>query len=66
MTRKSSKHLAQHSEPLDSCLNLIRSHQQLYTVISPTGNRTSDNRIQSWSSTTELLVHIPHKQCQIN
>ena len=28
MTRKSGKHCAQHAKPLDSCFNLIKSHQQ--------------------------------------
>ena len=28
MSRKSGKHYAQHTEPLDSCFNLNRSHQQ--------------------------------------
>ena len=38
----------------------------VYTMISTTGDQTSDHRMQSWNSTTELLVHIAHTQCQIN
>ena len=38
----------------------------MYTVISPTGDQTSDFRMQSQNSTSEPSVHVAHKQCQIN
>ena len=37
----------------------------VYTVISLTGDWTSDHKMQSWNSTTELLVHMTRKWCQI-
>ena len=52
---------ARHTDTLDSCFDLIRSHQQRYTVIFTTGDRTSDHRLQSRNSTTEPTVHIVHK-----
>ena len=51
---------------LDSCFDLIRSHQQCIPVISTTGDWTSDHRLQCQNSTTEPPVHIAHKWCQIN
>ena len=53
----------QHKETLDSCFDLIRSHQ--HTVISTTGDWTSDHRLQSQNSTTEPPIHITHKWRQI-
>ena len=44
---------ARHMKPLDSCFDLIRPHQQVYTVISPYGNQTSNHRMQSRNSTTD-------------
>ena len=44
---------AQYTETLDSCFDLIRSHQQCNTVISTSGDQTSDHRWQSRNSTTK-------------
>ena len=38
----------------------------VHTVNSPTGDQTSDHKMQSWNSTTELLVsYIAHSACRI-
>ena len=52
MTRKSGK------PGVSTLLGLI-------SVISSTGDRTSDHRMQSQNSATEYLVHITRKRCQI-
>ena len=66
MTWKSGKHCTQHAEPLDSCFELLRSHQQFIQWSPLTGDWTSNHRMQNWNSTPELLVHTAHKWCQIN
>ena len=38
----------------------------MYIMISSTGDQMNNHRIQNQNSTTEPLVHITHKQCQIN
>ena len=50
------------TETPDSCFDLIRSHQQCYTVISPTGDRTSDHRMHSRNSTTEPSAQVTSNQ----
>ena len=37
----------------------------VYTVISTTGDWTSDHRLQNWNSTNEPTVHIAHKWCKL-
>ena len=44
-------------------LGLISS---VYRDLSPTGDRTSDHRIQSRNSPAEPSIHNTHKRCQIN
>ena len=58
MTRKSDKHWVRYTEPLDSCFDLIWSHQQCIPWALPPGDRTSDHRMQSQNSTTESPVHV--------
>ena len=54
------------TETPDSCFDLTRSHQQYYTVISITRDRTSVYRLLRRNSTTEPSVHSAHKWRQIN
>ena len=46
---------AWHTETLGSYFDLIKSIWAVYTVMSPTGDQTSDHRMQSRNSTTEPL-----------
>ena len=62
LTRKSDKQCARETKRLDSGFDLIRSHQQ---SISWSPSRRSNQRPQSWNSTSELLVYIAHNYCQI-
>ena len=52
---------AWHTETLDSCFYLIRSQSSVSTVISTTGDQSSDHRLQSRNSTTVPSIHIAHK-----
>ena len=64
-TRKFGSHGVRHTEPLDSCFDLMTSHQHIYIVISSLEIEpaTPDYRakplpVSYWSTSV--------KQCQIN
>ena len=42
-----TKTYARPTETLDSCFDLIKSHEQYYTVISTAGDRTSNHRLET-------------------
>ena len=48
MTRKSGKHCVRHKEPLDSCFNLIRSHQQYILESATTDCRAETQLLSHW------------------
>ena len=53
MTRKCGKHCARHTETLDSCFNLIRSHQQCiprYHGDRINDHRTENQPLSQWST----------------
>ena len=60
MTRKSGKLLRPVYGTAGQLFQPYKVSSAVYTVISPTGNQTSDHRKQSRNSTTELLIHITH------
>ena len=66
MTRKFCKHLHVIYENTEQLFRAYKVSSVVYTMIPPTGDRTSDYRTQSRNSTTELMVHIVHRLCQIN
>ena len=66
MTRKSGEHLHTTYRNTGQLFRPYLVSSAVYTMISPTGDRTSDHRMQSWNSTTEPSIHITHKWRQIN
>ena len=61
MTRKSGEHLRTIYGNTGQLFWPYWISLAVYTVISTTGDRTSDHRLQCRISTTEPRVHIPHK-----
>ena len=59
---KTACDIRNHWKAASTMLSLISS---LYCDL-PTGDRTSDDRMPSRNSNTELLVHIAQKRSQIN
>ena len=66
MVRKSSKHLHVTYGTIRQLFCTYKVSSAGYTEILPTGNRTSNHRMQSRNSLTEQLVHIAHKRSQTN
>ena len=59
--KKSGKHLHVTYRNSGQLFRLYLVSSAVYTVIFPTGNRTSDYRMQSGNSTTEPTIHIAHQ-----
>ena len=66
MTRKSGTHLHVRYGAVDSCFDLIRSHQQCTPWSPPLEIEPTTTVYRSWNSTTRLLVHATYKRCRIN
>ena len=66
MTRKSSTHLHATYGALNSCFNLIRSHQQCTLWSPPLEIKPTTTVCRSRNSTTGPLVHATYNQCWIN
>ena len=66
MTRKSSKYLHATYGALNSCFDLIRSHQQCTPWSPPLEIEPTTTVCRSWNSTSGPLVHTTYKRCRIN
>ena len=66
MTRKFGKHLHVSNGTLNSCFDIIRSHQQCILWSPPLEIEPTTTEFRSRNTTTGLPVHITHKRCQIN
>ena len=66
MARKFGKHLRTTYRTTGQLFQPYLVSSAVYTMISTTGDWTSNHRMQSPNSTTELPVHIAHKRRQIN
>ena len=65
MTRKSGTHLHATYEALNSCFDLIRSHQQCTPWSPPLEIEPTTTVCRSRNSTTRPLVHAIYKRCRI-
>ena len=66
MTKKSGEHLRMTYGNTGQLFCSYEVSSAVYSVISTTGDRTSDRRLKSRNSTTEPSAHITHKRRQIN
>ena len=66
ITRKSGEHLRLTYGNTRQLFRPYYVSSAVYTVISITGNQTSDHKLQSRNSTTGPSVYIAHKWRQIN
>ena len=66
MTRKSGTHLHVTYGAMNSCFDLIRSHQQCTPWSPPLEIEPTTTVCRSWNSTTGPLVHATYKRYRIN